>query len=86
MGKALIGKAQYEPALRQLDRAQGLMSKEYPLVHLLKAHAMLAINHYPDAMGELQQYLEKEPSGPNTEQAQKMLAQARAFAANKQGN
>lgn len=85
MGKALVGKAQYEPALRQLDRAQALMPKEYPALHLVKAHAMLAISNYTDAMAELQQYLAKEPNGPNTQEAQKMLAQARAFAATQPG-
>ena len=81
MGKALVGKTQYEAALRQLSRAQALAPAEYPLIHLVKAHAMLALNNYADAMTELQSYLEKEPSGPNSEQAQKMLAQAKAFAA-----
>lgn len=80
MGKSLVGKAQYEPALRQLNRAQALMPRDYPLVHLVKAHAMLAINDYTDAMTELQQYLAKEPNGPNSQEAAKMLAQAKAFA------
>jgi predicted Zn-dependent protease len=86
MGKALVGKAQYEPALRQLEHAQALMPREYPAVHLVKAHAMLALDDYSDAMTELQEYLQKEPNGPNSEQAQKMLAQARAFASTHPGN
>jgi tetratricopeptide (TPR) repeat protein len=85
MGKALVGKAQYEPALRQLDRAQTLVPKDYPSIHLVKAHAMLALNDYSDAMTELQAYLTIEPQGPNTQEAQKMLAQARAFAATHEG-
>jgi hypothetical protein len=32
-------------------------------------------------MTELQAYLDKEPSGPNSEQAHKMMDRARAFAA-----
>jgi Tfp pilus assembly protein PilF len=86
MGKSLVGKAQYQDALRQLDRAQSLMPREYPPLHLVKAHAMLALSDYTDAMAELQQYLAKEPNGPNTQEAQKMLAQARAFAATQSGN
>jgi tetratricopeptide (TPR) repeat protein len=81
MGKALVGKAKYEPALAQLGRAQTLAPNDYPLIHLVKAHAMLALNNYSDAMTELQAYLAKEPSGPNSEQAQKMLDRARTFAA-----
>ncbi|PYP82531.1 MAG: hypothetical protein DMG65_26100 [Candidatus Angelobacter sp. Gp1-AA117] len=81
MSKSLVGKAQYEPALRQLDRAQALAPTEYPLIHLVRAHALLALNNYAEAMTELQAYLDKEPKGPNSQQAQKMLAQAKAFAA-----
>ena len=80
MAKAMVGKAQYQKALQQLDKAQALVAKDYPPIHLVRAHAMLALNNYSDAMTELQQYLEKEPKGPNTAQAQKLLDQARAFA------
>ena len=86
MGKSFVGKAQYQDALRQLERAQSLMPKDYPPLHLVKAHAMLALSNYTDAMTELQQYLAKEPNGPNTEKAQQMLAQARAFATTQSGN
>jgi len=79
MGKALVGKANYQEALNQLGRAQVLVPQEYPLIHLVKAHAMLALSNYSDAMSELQVYLEKEPNGPNSAQAQKMLDRARAF-------
>jgi tetratricopeptide (TPR) repeat protein len=85
MGKSLVGKTQYEAALRQLDKAQSLAPADYPLIHLVKAHAMLAMNNYNDAMTELQAYLEKDPNGPNSAQAQKMLAQAKAFAASHPG-
>ena len=79
MAKALIGKAKYQDALAQLGRAQALVPRDYPLIHLAKAHAMLALSNYSEAMTELQSYLEKEPSGPNSAQAQKMLDRARAF-------
>jgi len=80
MGKALVGKARYEPALAQFSRAQALAPSDYPLIHLVKAHAMLSLNNYSEAMAELQSYLAKEPNGPNSEQAQKMLDKARSFA------
>lgn len=80
MGKALVGKARYEPALAQFVRAQALAPNDYPVIHLVKAHAMLALNNYSDAMTELQSYLAKEPNGPNSAQAQKMLDKARTFA------
>lgn len=81
MAKALVGKTQYEPALRQLDRAQTLAPKDYPPIHLVRAHAMMGLNNYSDAMTELQAYLAKAPQGAGSQQAQKMLDQARAFSA-----
>jgi tetratricopeptide (TPR) repeat protein len=80
MGKALIGKGSYEPALVQLARAQALAPNNYPLIHLVKAHAMLALNNYSDAMTELQAYLAKDPNGPESQAARQMLDKARAFA------
>ena len=83
MGKAYIGKADYPAALRQLERAQSLAPSEYPLIYLLRAHALLSMKEYPEATAALQTYLQKEPNGTNTAQARKMLEQAQAFMAKK---
>lgn len=79
MGKAYIGKADYPAALSHLQRAQGMAPKEYSLIYLLQAHALLAMKQYPEAMSALQVYLQKEPAGPNRIEAQKMLEKAQAF-------
>lgn len=84
MGKALTGKAQYEPALRQLEKAQALVPTDYPSIHLMKARAMMGLNNYSGEMAELQQYLDKEPQGTHSEQARRMMDQARSFAENSQ--
>jgi thioredoxin-like negative regulator of GroEL len=84
MGKALIGKGSYEPALVQLARAETLAPSNYALIHLVKAHAMLALNNYSDAMTELQAYLAKDPNGPESPAAREMLDKAKAFTASKQ--
>jgi len=81
MGKAFIGKADYPAALRQLERAQSTAPAEYPLIYLLQAHALLAMKQYPEAMTALQAYLQKDPKGPNSAEAQKMLEKAQAFMA-----
>jgi predicted Zn-dependent protease len=83
MGKSYIGKADYPAALRQLERAENLAPAEYPLIYLLRAHALLAMKQYSEAMTALQSYLQKDPKGPDNEQAQKMLEQAQAFLAKK---
>jgi len=79
MSKALVGKGEFAAALRQLDRVEQLVPEPYPPVHLVKAHALLALSQYADAMNELQAYLDKEPQGPDRKQAEKMMDQARAF-------
>jgi predicted Zn-dependent protease len=83
MGKAYIGKADYPAALRQLERAESLAPEEYPLIYLLRAHALLSMKQFPEAMTALQAYLQKDPKGANVEQAQKMMEQAQAFMAQK---
>jgi len=83
LGKAYIGKADYPSALRQFDRAQSLAPADYPLISLLRAHALLAMKQFPEAMAALQAYLQKDPQGPNSDQARKMLEQAQAYVASK---
>jgi tetratricopeptide (TPR) repeat protein len=83
MGKSYIGKADYASALRQFERAQSLAPADYPLISLLRAHALLAMKQFPEAMTALQAYLQKDPQGPNSAQAHKMLEQAQAYMASK---
>src|SRR4051794_20914729 len=49
MAKARLGKGEFEVALRQLDKAQELVRNAYPSIHLVRAHALLALKQYPDA-------------------------------------
>lgn len=84
VGKAQIGKGNYAAAIKSLDKAQMLTPTPYNVIHLAKAHAFLALKNYPDAMGELQVYLEKAPQEPHAANARKMLDQVKAYAANTQ--
>lgn len=83
MGKSYIGKSDYPNALKQLERAQSLTPADYPLISLLRAHALLAMKQFPEAMTALQAYLQKDPQGPNSEKARKMLEQAQSYVASK---
>lgn len=86
MGKAFLGKGSYEAAVRQLNKAQDLGPKEYPLIHLVKAHALLGLKNYPEAMAELQWYIDKAPTGDrNSMAARDTLEKVRAFAATAPG-
>jgi Flp pilus assembly protein TadD len=81
MGKAYVGKGDFANAVKQLDKAQDLAPPKFALVHLVKAHALLGVKDYTDAMSELQAYLNRDPSGPKSEQARQTLERLRAFAA-----
>jgi len=81
ISKAQIGKSNYEAAIRAADKAQAFSEGRYPLVHLLKAHAMLALKQYDPAMGELQAFLDQAPKAPEAEGARTTLEQVRAFVA-----
>jgi len=83
MGKAFIGKANYPAALRQLNKAEEMAPRSYPLIHLVKAHTLLAMQSYPEAMEELQAYLDGAPKGPKSDEARAMLEKVRAFSASK---
>ena len=77
MGKAYLGKTDYPSSLHELDRAQSLAPAGYPLIRLIRAHVLMQLDRYADAMTDLQTFLDKNPEGPDAELAQKMLDQAR---------
>lgn len=79
MGKAQVGKKNYPQAIKYLDKAQAMVNFEYPPLHLVKAHALLALKDYSLAMAELQTFLDKSPQDPLSEKARKTLEQVRAF-------
>lgn len=81
MAKSYIGKRDYPAALHQLDLAENMAPTEYPLISLVRGHALLSMKQYPEAMIALESYLQKDPQGPNSEQARKMMEQAQALMA-----
>jgi thioredoxin-like negative regulator of GroEL len=81
MAKALLGKAQYAESLRQINRAAQLVPASYAPVHLVRAHALLGLKNYPQAIAELEQYLGGAPDGADAASARQTLDQVRAFTA-----
>ncbi len=81
MGKAYAGKNDFAAAVKQLNKAEDMGPKNFALVHLVKAHALLGMKDYANAMTELEAYLSRDPKGPNSEQARQALERVRAFAA-----
>lgn len=83
MGKANIGKGDFEAALRQLDKAQHFAPENYAPLHLVKAHALLGLKAYDEAVAELEAYLTRNPNGQDSANARDTLQQVRAFVAKK---
>jgi regulator of sirC expression with transglutaminase-like and TPR domain len=81
LGKAYVGKADYEHALRSLDKAQAIAPADYAPLHLVRAHALLSMKEYKQAMGELQAYLEHAPKDAQSAQVEHALARVRALVA-----
>jgi tetratricopeptide (TPR) repeat protein len=83
LGKSHVAKQKYQQALKYLDKAQAMSRVEYAPIHLVKAHALLALKEYDPAMGELQAYLDKAPEDSRSAEARKTLEQVKAFVAKK---
>lgn len=78
--KSYIGKADYEKALRQLDKAASLGPRDYAPIHLVKAHALLALKSYSEAMAELQAFLDHAPKGdPNMAEVMALMDSTKSF-------
>ncbi len=81
MSKALLGKGEYDAALRQVNKAAELAPANYSPIHLVRAHALLGIKDYTQAVGELEQFLGANPNGPDSARVRDTLNQVRAFMA-----
>jgi len=79
MAKSYVGKADYDHALQQITKAQQMVPKEYPPIHLIRAHVMLALKNYAEAMGELQAFLTLAPQDPNSGAARQALEKVKAL-------
>jgi tetratricopeptide (TPR) repeat protein len=74
IARALIGKRQYETALT-ITEATLLSTPHGSLMHLAKAHALLGLGRYPQAVTELRAYLRYQPDGEGSERARDLLNQ-----------
>jgi tetratricopeptide (TPR) repeat protein len=83
LGKAQLGKGNYQIAIKNLDKAQQLVSESYAPIHLVRAHALLGLQQYPDAMNEFQLFLTEAPDDARSAEARQKLEQVKAFAAGK---
>lgn len=81
MAKAYVGKADYRNALTQLAKAQEFEPKDFAPLHLIRAHALIALKEYNDAITELQAFVTEAPEDPNAPMARQALEKVKAFTA-----
>ncbi len=79
--RALISKHAFAQGLRALEKARQFQDHDFPVMHLVKANALLGLHQYPEAQVELQAYLDRQPHGDNAEQARHVLEQLQAATA-----
>ena len=81
LAKALLGKGDYQRSLAAVDRAMQTAPAEYAPVHLVRAHVLLALKSYQQAMVELEKYIGGDPNSTGSAEARKTLDQVKAFVA-----
>ena len=81
LSKALLGKGQFEAALRQVNKAGELAPPNFASIHLVRAHALLGIKNYNQAITELEQFVNSEPNSADSARARETMNQVRAFMA-----
>lgn len=78
LARALVGKHQYAQALKISDAS--LRTEQGTLLHVAKAHALIGLNRYPEAVTELRTYLRYQPAGEGSQDAHELLNQVQKLA------
>jgi Tfp pilus assembly protein PilF len=81
MAKAFASSGDFQKALQLLARTQQTLTKDFAPLHLMRAHVLLAMQNYQDAVVELQAFLNLSPSSPNAGPARATLEKVKAMLA-----
>lgn len=84
IARALLGNGQYQSALAISDAA--LRANGGTLLHVLKAHALIGLERYSEAVTELRTYLQYQPLGELSQDAHDLLDQIQGAIAMKSGH
>jgi tetratricopeptide (TPR) repeat protein len=77
MVRAFMGKGQFTLALQTSD--DGLSRYRGTLLHVARAHALIGLRRYSEAVAELRVYLAYEPNGDGAENAHALLKEIQGF-------
>ena len=85
MARAQLGKKDYGAAVRTLDRAAMLTPPSVNILALYRAQALIGLNDYQGAIGQLETYLSKSAQNDrNAEMARNTLTKLKEFTASAQ--
>ncbi len=71
--RAQLGMSKFEDAMKTITRAEKFVPAEVHYLQLFKAQALAGMKNYAASETEIEGFLQKEPTGPNSEVARKML-------------
>jgi regulator of sirC expression with transglutaminase-like and TPR domain len=63
----------YDLAIAAAHRVHGLPHQHFAIVHYTAVSALLQENRIPDAIAELQEFLQEEPDGPRADAVRKAM-------------
>jgi tetratricopeptide (TPR) repeat protein len=72
--KALLGKKNFDRALKEANQAASLLGRDFPLINVVKAHAYMGLQDTNSAASELREYLRRENNGPLADKVRGILA------------
>ncbi len=80
--RSFLGKRQFANALTELNKTAQFIIRDFPLIHLLRANALIGVQNYLSAETELQTYLDQAPQGEDVDSARRVLSRIQAITAN----
>ncbi len=83
MAKAYDATAKYQEGLQHVQKAFSLTGEVFPPMLLLRAHCLMGVHQFGDAVTDLEAFLKRDSSGANAETARQLLAEAQQRLAKK---
>ncbi len=83
MAKTYDATAKYQEGLQQVQKAFSLTGELFPPMLLLRAHCLMGVHQFGDAVTDLEAFLKKDSSGANADTARQLLAEAQQRMARK---
>lgn len=81
LGRAQLGKGDFEGALRNTTRAEQLTPRDNGFIHVVKGYALFALKSFTGAITEFETFLGQHEDGPVAAEVRQQLSLARTYEA-----